>query len=268
MHFRVSTLAILASLATSILAAPAPAPVAEAAPAPDKVEKRQAGAAPTLGEEPEPTYTGRAYGQLDLIAKLVTAPLQADRIALLRDEDFIFDFRNIEGTIQVATGNAGRVVVANRKTFPALIGTGSGMAIGFLGPCGFNTPHTHPRATELNVPVVGSLNTSLILENGVRVINAHVNTFQLHVFPQGAIHQEFNPDCGETIFVAGFNNEDFGTSQVADNFFKLPSNVITAAVGGTIVVDGRDIDQFRDLIPHNVAIGVQECLTKCGLSKR
>jgi hypothetical protein len=142
------------------------------------------------------------------------------------------------------------------------------MAMGFLGPCGFNTPHTHPRGTELNVPVVGGLRTSIILENGARVINANITTFQMHVFPQGAIHQEFNPDCGETIFVAGFNNEDAGTSQVADNFFRLPSDVITAAVGGNIVVDGRDIEQFRSMIPHNVAIGVESCLRKCGLAKR
>ncbi|KAK6333567.1 hypothetical protein TWF718_011375 [Orbilia javanica] len=258
MHFR--SIALLATLASSVLAAPAP----------NKIEQRQA--TPTQaderGIEPAPTYTGSAYGNLELIAQLVTAPLQADRIALLRDEDFVFDFRNPEGRLNVATGNAGRVVVANRKTFPALIGTGSGMAVGFLGPCGFNTPHTHPRGTELNIPVVGSLNTSVILENGVRVINSYITTFQMHVFPQGAIHQEFNPDCGETIFIAGFNSEDFGTSQVADNFFRLPSNVITAAVGGTIVVDGRDVDQFRNLIPANVAIGVEECLARCGLAKR
>ncbi|KAK6539409.1 hypothetical protein TWF694_009634 [Orbilia ellipsospora] len=264
MHFRASTsLALLAFAATTVLAAPA----AEPAPVPNKVEKRQAATA-VLGEEPSPTYTGRAYGNLELIASLVTAPLQLDRIALLKDEDFIFDFRNPPGEIQVATGNGGRTVIANRKTLPALIGTGSGMTMGFLGPCGFNTPHTHPRATELNVPVVGSLNTSLILENGVRVINSHVDTFQMHVFPQGAIHQEFNPECGETIFVAGFNSEDFGTNQVADNFFKLPDQVIQAAVGGVITVDGRDIDQFKNMIPKNIAIGVEECLTKCGLNKR
>jgi len=258
MHFRASTVAALATFASSALAAPAP----------NRVEERQANTVVPLGSFPAPTYTGSAYANLDLIAQLVVAPLQLDRIALLKDEDFVFDFRNPPGAVQVATGNAGRVVVANRKTFPALIGTGSAMAMGFLGPCGFNTPHTHPRATELNVPVVGGLHSSIVLENGSRVINSNVTTFQLHVFPQGAIHQEFNPDCGETIFVAGFNNEDPGTSQVADNFFKLPSDVLTAAVGGNIVVDGRDIEQFKTMIPHNVAIGVESCLKKCGLAKR
>jgi len=259
MYFKITSVAILASLASSALAAPRPNPV---------IKERQAAATVPFGDEPSPTYSGRAYGNLELIASLITAPLQLDRVALLKDEDFVFDFRNPLGDIQVATGNAGRTVVANRKTFPALIGTGSGMSMGFLGPCGFNTPHVHPRATELNVPILGNLRTSLILENKVRVINSNVSTFQMHVFPQGAIHQEFNPDCGETIFVAGFNNEDFGTLQIADNFFRLDDDVITAAVGGNIVVDGRDIDQFKTMIPENIAIGIEECLTKCGLSKR
>jgi len=242
--------ALVALLATSALAAPAPA----AAPAAE-IEKRQAPGA-------------NSYNNSALIAQLLTVPLQEDRVALLADADFKFDYRNPPGNIAVATGNAGRTVAANRKTMPALIGTGSGMTMGFLGPCGFNTPHTHPRATELNVPVVGQLSVSMILENGARVVQNNVSTYQLHVFPQGAVHQEFNPDCGETIFVAGFNNEDFGTSQLADNLFRLNDDVIVASLGGNVVVDGRDLDQFKNMIPHNVAIGVESCLQKCGLAKR
>lgn len=60
-----------------------------------------------LGSFPAPTYTGSAYANLDLIGKLITAPLQADRIDLLRDRDFVFDFRNPPGNVQVATGNGG-----------------------------------------------------------------------------------------------------------------------------------------------------------------
>src|SRR4051794_34410364 len=126
---------------------------------------------------------------------------------------------------------AGRTVAANRKTMPALIGTGSGMTMGFLGPCGFNTPHVHPRGTELNVVVFGNLTTTMILENNVEPVHNQVTTYQMHVFPQGALHQEFNPDCTETVFVAAFNNEDFGTGQVMDMYFKLNSDVIAAGLG-------------------------------------
>ncbi|KAK6527455.1 hypothetical protein TWF694_004444 [Orbilia ellipsospora] len=263
MRFQASILALLASFAAADVAAPTPAPVPSSqgsipettpVPVPHKVGKRQEGL-----EQPE------AYGDLEFIARLISAPLQADRVFLLRDEDFIFDFQNPPGDLNVETGDSGRIVVANRKTMPALIGTGSGMSVGFLGPCGFNTPHTHPRGTELNIPVVGNLNTSLILEDGSRVINNYIKTLQMHVFPQGAIHLEFNPDCTNAIFVAGFNNEDFGTSHIANNFFRLSDEVVAAAVDGNIVIDGRDIEQFRNRIPKSVAIGVEECLRKCNL---
>jgi hypothetical protein len=141
------------------------------------------------------------------------------------------------------------------------------MAIGFLGPCGFNTPHTHPRGTELNVVVQGSLVTTMILENGVRAVNHNASLYQMSLLPQGALHQEYNPDCTSTVFVAGFNNEDPGAQQTQDTFFKLEDNVIQAAFGGDIY-SGEDIDLIRDMIPANVALGVEECLRKCGIPKR
>lgn len=208
-------------------------------------------------------------GNLDLIAKLVTAPTQADRVALLpNDNDFTYDFRNPPTSRGNSTGLGGFTIRADRATMPGLIGTGSSMTVGFLGPCGMNTPHTHPRGTELNIVVQGSLMTNFILENGARVVSNHNTLYQMAVFPQGALHQEFNPDCDPAVFVAAFNSEDPGTQQTADNFFRLPKDVIRASVGGDLVIDGRDLDMVRDQIPANVALGVQQCLDKCGLKKR
>src|SRR4051794_32851440 len=80
---------------------------------------------------------------LSLTAQLSLADVAADRFTLLPDnKNFIFDFNN--PALKGKGGAGGDLVAANRKTFPALVGTGSGMAVGFLGPCGFNTPHVHP----------------------------------------------------------------------------------------------------------------------------
>lgn len=205
----------------------------------------------------------------DLIAKLLLAPTGRDRIELLpNDNDFTYDFNAPPTELGIAKGLAGHTVNANRKTMPSLIGTGSSMTVGFLSPCGMNTPHTHPRGTELNIVVEGSLVTTMILENGVRAVQNNVTKYQMNVFPQGALHMEFNPDCTDAVFVAGFNNEDAGTQQTMDAFMKLNSDVITAAIGGEIMIDGRDIDQVKGLVPANVALGVEECLQKCGLTKR
>ena len=145
------------------------------------------------------------------------------------------------------------------------------MTMGFLGPCGMNTPHTHPRGTELNIVVKGRLVTSFIAENGARVVHNTGRLYELAVFPQGALHMEFNPDCKPAAFVAAFNNEDAATLQAANAFFELNEDVIRASLGaqeGDILIDGKDLDLVRTMIPLNVAKGVESCLKKCGLKKR
>lgn len=49
------------------------------------------------------------------------------------------------------------------------------------------------------------------------------------VFPQGAIHTEFNPQCQPAVFVAGFANEDPGVQQSAQRLFELDDDVLEAA---------------------------------------
>ncbi|KAM0425804.1 hypothetical protein ACHAPT_009055 [Fusarium lateritium] len=206
-------------------------------------------------------------GDRDLIAKLITAPTQVERVKLLdQPGDYIFDFKGATGAGE-ARGKGGVSVSATALTMPALIGNGASMTVAFLGPCGMNTAHVHNRATELNIIVKGRLVTNFVLENGARPIENTMDTFQMAVFPQGAIHQEFNPDCEDAVFVAGFNDVDPGVSQVAQNFFSLRPDVVQATLGGVQTIDGKDIESFRDMIPANIALGIDACLNKCGIKR-
>ncbi|KAH7233700.1 spherulin-1A [Fusarium tricinctum] len=206
-------------------------------------------------------------GDRDLITKLMTAPTQAERAKLLdQPGDFIFDFGNFTGAGE-AVGKGGRSVSATALTMPALIGNEGAMTVAFLGPCGMNTAHVHNRATELNIIVKGRLVTNFVLENGVRPIENTMDTFQMAVFPQGAIHQEFNPDCTDAVFVASFGSNDPGVNQVAQNFFSLRPDVVSATLGGIKTIDGKDIESFRDMIPKNIALGIDSCLKKCGIER-
>ena len=89
------------------------------------------------------------------------------------------------------------------------------MTIGFLGPCGMNTPHTHPRATEINFSVNTTLRAGFLEENGARFVDVELAAGSAAVFPMGAIHFEMNPSCEPAMFVAAFDNEDPGVGQVA-----------------------------------------------------
>ncbi|OAA57746.1 spherulin-1B precursor [Cordyceps fumosorosea ARSEF 2679] len=206
-------------------------------------------------------------GDASLLSKLVTAPTALDRAKLLdQPGDFVFDFNPSAATdpsrSSEAKGKGGVSVAATAKTFPALVGNGASMTVAFLGACGMNTAHVHPRATELNVVVQGRLVTNFVLENGAAPVANTMSTFQMAVFPQGAIHQEFNPDCEEAVFVAAFPDADPGVSQVAQNFFGLRPDVVGATLGGVQTLDGKDIETFRHAIPDNIALGIDACLNK------
>ena len=206
---------------------------------------------------------------LSLIASLETAASAVDRLRLLNNStDHVFDFNNLPSKSAITTGNGGEIVRAFRKVFPALTGNGVSMTVGFIGPCGFNTPHTHPRSAEVNIIVEGELGSEFVLENGAPVIRNRLSKYQMTVFPQGAIHTEFNPNCDNAVFVAGFASEDPGLQQVAQRLFDLDDDLLQAEFGNEFIFPGEDIDQFRAMIPENVANGVESCLTKCGIQKK
>ena len=133
----------------------------------------------------------------DLINQLTLAATAEDRTNLLAafnggdPRNFVYNFNDPPANT-TTTGNGGHTVKADRKAFPALIGTGVSMTLGFIDACGFNTPHTHPRSSEINVIVQGRLGTQHITENGVDPIGVNfLEKFQMTVFPQGATRRSF-----------------------------------------------------------------------------
>ena len=233
----------------------------------------RAGEATVPTGSPAPATTGgTAPPPIDpaLLSNLELAPTQVDRFTTLlasggQQNPLVFDFTKSAPP----TGNGGNLVLANRKNFPALIDLGISAAVGTLDPCGMNTIHTHPRASEFLVVVEGQLESGFILENG---LTAEVDTvlpqYSGTVFPQGSIHFQFNPTCEKAVFVAGLNSDDPGASQLAQNFFGVRSDVVQATLGFPDSVAGENIEQFKGTIPKNVALGIESCLTKCGIPKR
>jgi hypothetical protein len=182
----------------------------------------------------------------------------------------------------LTTNPGGAIALANIANFPILTDLGQAVAVGFLGPCGLNTPHTHPRATEFLTLVQGDvLETGFILENGFALegdvvgakgtpieTRATVGQFQGTVFPVGSNHWQFNPTCNNATFVAALSNEDPGTSQIAQNFFNLNGDVIEATLGFPEQIGGQDLWAFKKSIPANVAQIVDQCQQKCGFRRR
>ncbi|KAK5744783.1 hypothetical protein LTR17_001859 [Elasticomyces elasticus] len=210
--------------------------------------------------------TNSSANNQDLINSLELAATAADRINLLTASDFVYDFNEPPPGDSVTTGLGGHTVKADRKLFPALIGTGVSMTLGFLGPCGFNTPHVHPRSSQINVVVEGQLKTQFVAENGVPPILNTLNKFQMTVFPQGSLHTEWNPTCDPAVFVAGFASEDPGVEQAAQSLFELDEQVVQADLG-VDTLNGESIEDFKNKLPANVALFVEECLKTCNIDQ-
>lgn len=179
----------------------------------------------------------------------------------------VFDFN---GAMPAAGAKGGATKSANIETFPILYDLGISTTLGFLEPCGINTPHVHPRATEFLTLVEGAnLSFGYVLENGLvkagqnAEIAGTLNKFEGTVFPKGSIHYQFNDNCDKAVFVASLSSEDPGTSQVAQGFFALNSGVVNATLGFPKSIDGHNIEQFRGVIPANLAQDVDICLAKC-----
>jgi Cupin len=218
--------------------------------------------------------TPSAPSGLSLTQQLFIADTAVDRFALLpNDASFVFDFNN--PALKGKGGKAGDIIAANRKAFPPLVSTGAGMAVGFLDGCAFNTPHVHPRSVELQIVTQGRLTVAMAPENGVfvdndptkgrRVITNTIGEYQMTPFYQGSVHTQFNPDCTPAVFVAAFNNEDFGAGQIADELFAFNQDIVSAAFGDFI--NGKDVDKFKAKIPVSVAEGVEQCLITCGITR-
>ncbi|KAF9696859.1 hypothetical protein EKO04_005228 [Ascochyta lentis] len=228
---------------------------------------------------PAPAAPAPTDKQAYLFRDLFTAPTAVKRFqrlltqdeTLLTGEDLknltVFSFNN---AMPAPNATGGATKAANIETFPILTGLGISTTLGFLSPCGINTPHVHPRATEFLTLVEGSnLKFGYVLENGLvksgqnPEIAGALNKFEGTVFPQGAIHFQFNDNCDAATFVASLNSEDPGTSQIAQNFFALNAGVVNATLGFPKTIDGKNIEEFRKAIPANLAQDVDVCLARC-----
>lgn len=204
-----------------------------------------------------------------LIIELRNAPTTAARTLLLANqggnESFIFDFNNPPPEA-IQTNSGGKFVSANIGTFPALTGASIAMNVGTVAPCGVVATHIHPRADEFVIVVEGRLIAQSITETGSVLITNELNAFTVTIFNQGAFHAQHNPDCTEAKFIASFNSNDPGATNIIPNYMLFNDDVALGGMGEGI---GADITEetLRSIRIH-MPLGnfaVQSCLEKCGL---
>jgi len=224
--------------------------------------------------------------QVDVLQELLSVNHDVKNLVPITDPQDVHDQLTFNFNAAPVGGDGGRILVANEKNFPFLVSSksdgsnGISGAVAFLEPCGLNSPHTHPRATEILTVVEGELEVGFVMENGLfadaaKAINAlafpfntTVQQFEATIFPQGSIHFQFNPTCDRSIFVAALNSADPGTSQIAQNFFSLSSDIVDITLGvgeAGNKLDPSSVDQFRANLPVNLVQAVDSCMARCGM---
>lgn len=214
--------------------------------------------------------TSALLSTLPLFVRGATTPAKAaavrnaitnvEKINALEDSDFVFDFT--DPALKAVKGAGGKLVSANVGNFAALVGNGLAMTVGYMEPCGINSPHTHPRATEVLLLLNGTISAGFLTENGSRFVMNDVHELSAMVFPAGSVHFQANYGCEPVRFVAALSNEDPGTLQIAQRYFALPADVVGASLGGLGV---KEIEGLAALIPDNVIAGTKECYQRCGI---
>ncbi|GAB7347631.1 hypothetical protein MBLNU459_g4501t1 [Dothideomycetes sp. NU459] len=195
----------------------------------------------------------------ELVAQLKTAATQLDRDALLPDDsDWLFDFTAQE----YYTFSPGGVINANAATFPAVVGNGMTMAMLNLGPCSMLPPHYHPRASNYVVAIEGTTNTFMITENGARVVRETLTPGKMTIFPQASLHAMYNTGCTNAQLVSALNNEDQGTTNVGNNLFQLPADLVNAAFGYSDI-DNNGTQAAMPAIGTGSFPGTKACLARC-----
>jgi hypothetical protein len=249
----------------------------------------------------QPDATASAEARAEIHRDLLSAPTAIERFRRLLfdqgqlrtgeslEEILVFDF-NGAPPAQGATGGVSKAAVSTPlgchalkmltslktvETYPFSTGLDIGVTVVFLEPCGINTPHLHPRATEFLVLVEGSnLKFGSILENGLvgpeqnQELSGTLNKFQGTAFPQGSIHWQFNDGCDPAVLVAALNSGNPGTSQVAQNFLGLNAAVVNATLGAPTTINGNSVQEFAKSIPVNLAQDVSSCLSRCKQQQR
>lgn len=178
---------------------------------------------------------------------------------------FKFTIAKANFSEETPNGNIRQNQVTNNPFLSTLPGTGNGQTVVTMGPCAGNTPHVHPRGSEISFLLYGNISFGMIEENANMNNPVIVNMTQgdtVHV-PQGVMHFSHNNECEPAAFLANFGVSDPGTQTIWTSFIRIPSDVLNAATG---IPEDR-INELKQLpLVTAPGTGGEECLQRCGLT--
>ncbi|KAK9823393.1 hypothetical protein WJX72_002454 [[Myrmecia] bisecta] len=179
-------------------------------------------------------------------------------------EGVIFDFKTAKASDVTPNGMIQQNQASSNPFLSTLPGDGNGQTLVTMGPCAGNTPHTHPRGSEISFLLYGEISFGMVEENanGNQLIIRNMTQNTTFHVPQGVLHFSHNLACKPAAFLANFATKDPGTQTMWNSLLQVPTPALNAATGLSEV----NIEQLKTL-PLVVAPGTggEECMRRCGL---
>ncbi|KAK9676765.1 hypothetical protein RND81_11G098800 [Saponaria officinalis] len=136
-------------------------------------------------------------------------------------DDFVFHGILTPQSTNNAQGS--KVTQVSATQLPGLNTLGVSMARVDFGPFGLNPPHIHPRGTEVQTVLEGTLYVGFVTSNqpngGNKFFTKVISMGDIVVFPQGLIHFEFNIGNTPAASLVSFSSQNPGTITIANATF-------------------------------------------------
>ena len=133
-------------------------------------------------------------------------------------DDFFFPVLDVPRSTSNQVGS--NVTLINVDKFPGLNTLGIALARVDYAPYGLNPPHIHPRATEIQTIIEGTLLVGFVTSNlDNRLITKVLNKGDVFVFPMGLIHFQFNIGETNALAFSSLSSQNSGVITIANATF-------------------------------------------------
>ncbi|TVU07119.1 hypothetical protein EJB05_47162 [Eragrostis curvula] len=168
-------------------------------------------------------------------------------------DDFFNDARIIGQPRDTTKSKVGsNVTNVNVINFPGLNTLGISLARIDYGPLGVNTPHIHPRATELLTVLEGTLYLGFVTSNPNRLFSKVVKKGDVFVFPKAMIHFQMNLAHDKpAAALSSLSSQNPGVITIANAVFGSDPRISDDVLARAFQVEKKLIDWLQSQFWEN-----------------
>ncbi|XP_021844733.1 putative germin-like protein 2-1 [Spinacia oleracea] len=174
--------------------------------------------------------------------------------------DFLYKRFNVPGDTNNAQG--ANATLVDITQFSGVNTQGVAMARVDFAPYGLNTPHMHPRGSEIFAVVEGTMYAGFVTSN-YKLYDTILKKGDVIVFPQGLIHFQLNLGKTDALAYASFGSQNPGRVNVADSVFATTPRILDDVLTKGFQVDETVIEQLRSQFSaENISINTGRSILK------